>query len=58
MMRCKRGRKYPLCLGSNEASQRSDKHQHLEIVELDVSPNTRMEKGVERYVQVLLSKGA
>ena len=54
MIRCKRGRKYPLCLGSKVALQRSDEHQHLEKVELDVSPNTRMEKGVERYVQVLL----
>ena len=56
MMRSKRGRKYPLCLGSKEALQRFDEHQHLEKVELDVSPNTRMEKGEEKYVQVLLKR--
>lgn len=39
---------------SKEALQRSDEHQHLEKVELVVSPNTRMGKGVERFVQVLL----
>lgn len=54
MMRPKRGRKYPLCLRPTEALQRSDEHQHLEKVELVVSPNTRMGKGVERFVQVLL----